>query len=1117
MGDDRRVFVFMPRSANASMISNLTSYTVLVVGLVIARRELYCRYLQADASCRYILLEADAATTALAVCRDQAVDGILVDETLSDATGLEFVQALRRQFDDTNPPVVMVAGETDATMTASVAVQLAVRAMQAGVEDYLVKQDLTPEQLQLAMRHAIQDNDLQNQRSQVSHDQNERSRIQELNCELSDRVNELQTLIDITPVGIAIATDATCRQMQCNACMRQLLDVRSGHNISKSAPAAEQPAFRVFQDGQEMSTENLPMQTAARLGIDVRDVEIEIRSPDGTARQLLSYATPLRGDQHEIRGVVGAFLDITERNRMEAILRNREATIRQQLAELESIYATAPVGLCFQDRNLRYVRINDRLAEINGVSAANHLGRTTREVLPELADTVEPLHRHVIETGEPILNVEIRGMTKAQPHGERDWIASYYPLKDADGCVLGVNVVVQDITEAKQAAVEREQLLRQLEMERSFLEQTLQQMPSGVAIAEVPSGKLLFYNDEAIRLIRHPMKMTETYDEYTQYGAMYRDGQPYQPQDYPIARALLTGEVVKAEEMSYRRGDGTSTIFSVNAAPIIDQNGQRIAAVSTFEDISERKQADRDRRLMARIVESSSDAIMGLTLDCRIISWNAAAERIFGYTAAEIVGQDLMMLVPRDRTAEPGKIFAVVRQGEVVSQFETVRQRKDGSLVDVAITVSPIKNTRNEVIGIAGTVRDITTQKQLEREREQLLEQAQAARNAAEAANDSKDEFVAMVAHELRSPLNAIMGWAKLLQARQYDAVTTQKALETIVRNTEAQVQLVEDLLDISRMVHGTLQLTITGVNFRHVIETALETIRPMAETKQLQLKSHIKDVATIPGDFNRLQQVVLNLLTNAIKFTAAGGQIEIVLAQSPAQVELQIRDTGKGIHPDFLPYIFERFRQDQHNTTAKQGLGLGLTIVKHLVEMHGGKVRAASAGEWQGATFTVSLPLPESEKVGETGMQAEVTWGSDLSHVPLAALTHPPLTDVRVLLVDDEPDMLDLAAFILEESGAVVQTATSVISALELVPQFQPNLVLSDIAMPDQDGYELLRRLRSLYPEDQIPAIALTAYASESRREKSLQVGFQQHLTKPVEPQQLVAAVLSAIASRRT
>lgn len=378
-----------------------------------------------------------------------------------------------------------------------------------------------------------------------------------------------------------------------------------------------------------------------------------------------------------------------------------------------------------------------------------------------------------------------------------------------------------------------------------------------------------------------------------------------------------------------------------------------------------------------------------------------------------------------------------------------------------------------------------------------MLAQAEAARAEAEAANRSKDEFVAVVAHELRSPLNSISGWAKILQMRRFDEATLAKALDTIVRNTEVQVQLVEDLLDISRIVRGTLQINLAPVNVVNVVEAALNIVRPIAEAKQIRLSTQLPAMLQVSGDFNRLQQVVLNLLTNAIKFTPENGQVELELAQVESQLQLSVRDTGKGIAPEFLPLIFERYQQGQNNTGSKDGLGLGLAIVKQLVDLHSGSIIAQSQGEGQGATFTVRLPLlnDPANTIDDT---------EDL-------LYPESLAGVRVLVVDDEADQVNLLTFLLEDAGAVVRSATNCRTAQQLLSQFQPDILISDIAMPDGNGYELLQQIRSL-PEGTIPAIALTAYASTTAEERSLQAGFQHHLSKPVEPEDLIAVIFSLV-----
>jgi PAS domain S-box-containing protein len=394
---------------------------------------------------------------------------------------------------------------------------------------------------------------------------------------------------------------------------------------------------------------------------------------------------------------------------------------------------------------------------------------------------------------------------------------------------------------------------------------------------------------------------------------------------------------------------------------------------------------------------------------------------------------------------------------------------------------------------------DITAQKQADLERTRLLAEAEAARAEAEAANRSKDELVTIVAHELRSPLNSVLGWARILQNQPTDAETQRKALDTIVRNTHAQVQLIEDLLDMSRMVRGTLQLDHAPVNLVQVSEMALNIVRPMAEAKQIDTATQFTEVPQIMGDSNRLQQIMVNLLTNAIKFTPAQGQIDLQLAQVGEQVQLCIRDTGKGIAPERLPFIFERFHQGQQTIGAKGGLGLGLAIVKHLVELHHGTITAESPGINQGATFTICLP--QLKLVGSEQTQMEEAMISQKTS----------LTGVRVLVVDDEPDMLNLIQFVLQSHAADVQAFTIATAALDCLANFQPDLLVSDLAMPDLDGYTLVQQMRS-HPNGQIPVIMLTAYGNTGHQEQALQLGIQRYLTKPIDPNDLVNAVLNLV-----
>jgi len=401
-----------------------------------------------------------------------------------------------------------------------------------------------------------------------------------------------------------------------------------------------------------------------------------------------------------------------------------------------------------------------------------------------------------------------------------------------------------------------------------------------------------------------------------------------------------------------------------------------------------------------------------------------------------------------------------------------------------------------------GALADITERKRAEVEREQLLARAQAAREAAEAANRVKDEFLAVLSHELRSPLNPILGWSKLLQTRKLDEAKTAQALSTIERNAKLQAELIEDLLDVSRILQGKLNLNVRPVNLVTTIQSALETVRLAAQAKSIEVEVSLdSQVGRVAGDATRLQQVVWNLLSNAVKFTSAGDRVMVRLEQVDTQVQITVRDTGKGIHPDFLPHVFDYFRQEDGKTTRKfGGLGLGLAIVRHLVELHGGTVWADSPGVGLGSTFTVQLPL----MVAALEVQQSK---------PLPANT-TDLSQLQILVVDDEADMRELAVTILEEYGAVVRVAASAMEALIALDQFKLDVLICDIGMPDVDGYMLMRQIRSRLPEQGrgIPAVALTAYAGEFNQQQALAAGFQLHISKPVEPAELAKAIATLV-----
>ena len=505
--------------------------------------------------------------------------------------------------------------------------------------------------------------------------------------------------------------------------------------------------------------------------------------------------------------------------------------------------------------------------------------------------------------------------------------------------------------------------------------------------------------------------------------------------------------------------------------------------------------------LYEAIVDSSDDAIISKNLQSIVMSWNKSAERIFGYSAEEMVGQSIAKLFPPGRLDEEAQILARLQQGERVDHFETQRQRKDGKLIDVSLTISPIRNADGVIAGASKIARDVTEQKRARRKLSEALE-------ALKSADRMKGEFLATLSHELRTPLNAILGWVQILR-EEGSVENFIHAIPIIERNVRIQSQLIEDLLDMSRIETGKISLDIRQVDLPTVVGAAIETVRPAAKAKEIRLTSTFASMTGIVmGDKDRLQQIVWNLLTNAIKFTPKEGRVHVMIKRVNSHVEICVTDSGRGISEEFLGQVFDRFRQADGGTTRRSGgLGLGLSIVKHLTELHGGNVRVTSDGLDQGATFIISLPLqavrPEPEELIDDERRASFD----------VAAKKSDLTGIRVLVVDDEDDSIEIVGRILERKGAEVCTARSMVQALEEFTRFSPRVLITDIGMPEHDGYELLARLRELPGGRSVPAVALTAMARNEDRIQALRAGFHLHIVKPVDFTELVAVVQNLAA----
>ncbi len=570
-----------------------------------------------------------------------------------------------------------------------------------------------------------------------------------------------------------------------------------------------------------------------------------------------------------------------------------------------------------------------------------------------------------------------------------------------------------------------------------------------------------------------------------------------------LETALAEGKVFedfRVEHDFERIGKRTMLL---NARRILLATDQPAMVLLAIEDVTERERAEEAMRQLGAILEGSEESIVSTTLDGVITLWNRGAERMFGYSADEVVGRPISVITFPERPDEEVDIPARLLRGEAI-HYETVRVRKAGASLDISLTVSPIRTAAGQIIGMSRIARDITERKRVERERGDLLVQEQAVRAGAEAATLAKDKFLAILSHELRTPLTAMLGWTRMLRTQKLDQAASARALEVIERNALLQVRLIEDLLDMSRIVSGTMRLETRPVIVAPAVVATLTTMQPMADAKGVLLESRLDEKAgPVHVDLDRLQQIVWNLLSNAIKFTPSGGRVEVHLARRESAVEISVRDTGRGIAVDELPQVFSRFGVAHTSTQSQGGMGLGLSIVRHLVELHGGTIRAESPGPGQGATFTVSLPLTDDRSAGEAEVREIATRRPALGQLPA-------LNAVRVLVVDDEADTRELLRAILAQCGAEVTVVASARAALEALERAPFDVLISDIVMPDEDGYDLIRKVRARDAErgGQIPALAVTAYARIEDRTAAIAAGFQQHAVKPIEPAELAAAV---------
>ncbi len=745
------------------------------------------------------------------------------------------------------------------------------------------------------------------------------------------------------------------------------------------------------------------------------------------------------------------------------------------------------------DGTINYV--NDRFREFAGIGPADVRWRWKGALHPDDRARTAEAWRRVVESGE-VYEVEHR---VRRANGEYRWhVTRAVPVYGGDGWInawYGTTTDIDALKQAQEASRRNEERLRlAVESARMF------------AFEWDRRTDVVVRSPECLEILGEDAGVRERAAEYFQR---------VHPEDRD-AYVTVTNSVTAAAphyHATYRyvRADGRVVYLDTTARATIAGDGSVRSLVGMTADVTVRREAERrlseTTAILRTISETTPDLIYVKDRESRLVFVNPATTSAIGKAEAELLGRN-----DRDYYRDPveaeiaiGNDRRVMESGEAESVEETFSGPL-GTRTYVA-TKSPLRDDAGRVIGLVGISSDITDRVAADAERQDLLARERDARAEAERAGVLKDEFLATLSHELRTPLNAILGWAQVLSTRRVDDETRlRQILETIARNAQVQVRLIEDLLDMSRILSGKMQLRVQPLHLPTIVQAAVDSIRPAAEGKRLQLRFRAESSAGVPvrGDPARLQQVVWNLLSNAVKFTPAAGTIDVLLDADDECLTLTVTDSGPGIPEAFLPFVFDRFRQaDASPTRAHGGLGIGLSIARHLVELHGGTIAAGNVDPQQGgARFTVTLPA-----------------GSDLSTLlPVEpAVEHRHLAGVRVLAVDDEPDTRTLVARVLGDSGAIVTAVGSADEALACFRRDPFDVVVVDIAMPERDGYDLIRDVRADRDPDRraVPVVALTAFARAEDRERALAGGFTRYASKPITPDQLVAVVASALEAK--
>jgi PAS domain S-box-containing protein len=739
------------------------------------------------------------------------------------------------------------------------------------------------------------------------------------------------------------------------------------------------------------------------------------------------------------------------------------------------------------------------------VNGRDVLGKPLLEALPELRGKgFDTLLDRVMATGEPFFGKEVP--IALAHHGENERLFlnfSYTPKRNAQGAIDGVMVSGTDVTATVRDRLRLEALATEVLDSEAELRLVTDALPVLVSFIGA-DGRYRFMN--------------RAYEDWfgiprdSLLGKTVREviGESAYAKLRPNVERGLAGERISFEEYGVPYAHGGVRDIKVSFVPHRAANGDAAGYIALLEDITAQRRVAHELLQQSQKVADADSVFRDLVDNLPELAWSAQADgnidfynrRWFDYTGTTL---EEMRGWGWEKVHDP-TVLPEVRERWLRSiatgapfEMEFPLRGADGSFRWFLTRIRPLRDGNGKIVRWFGVNSDIHAQRE--------------AAWRTEEASRAKDEFLATASHELRTPLNAILGWARILRAGQVDASAYARGLETIERNAKAQVRLIEDILDGSRIITGKLHLEIRPLDLTALVRGALDAVRPAADAKGIRVTMSLDPAAAhVVGDPERLQQVVWNLANNAVKFTSKGGSVTIGLARVGTHIELSVADSGQGISPEFLPHVFERFRQAEGSTTRRYGgLGLGLALVRHLVEAHGGSVHAESEGDGRGARFVVLLPV---KAVVQAPTDSDRPRATPTAAAP-AADEDASLAGVTALVVDNEQDARELIAVVLRARGAEVTTAASAAEALELLAETAPKVLLSDIGMPDVDGYELLRRVRAMHGARgaSLPAIALTAYSREQDRRLALEAGFQTHVSKPVEPAELVRVVASLVS----